>query len=151
MKKKILALLLALAMVFAFAACGSDNGDSANGGTPEAGGSATPDNGGETATGGKGVLRVGVKNAVVGFGYQDPLTNEYEGMEIDLAHMIADALGYDSVEFTTVTAATRTELLDSGDIDCVLATFTITEERKQSWDFSTPYYSDPITVLVEES
>ena len=151
MKKKILALLLALAMVFAFAACGSDNGDSANGGTPAADGSATPDNGGETATGGKGVLRVGVKNAVVGFGYQDPLTNEYEGMEIDLAHMIADALGYDSVEFTTVTAATRTELLDSGDIDCVLATFTITEERKQSWDFSTPYYSDPITVLVEDS
>lgn len=43
------------------------------------------------------------------------------------------------VEFTAVTAATRTELLDSGDIDCVLATFTITDERKQSWDFSTPY------------
>ena len=55
------------------------------------------------------------------------------------------------VEFTTVTAATRTELLDSGDIDCVLATFTITDERKQSWDFTTPYYTDHVTVLVEDA
>lgn len=98
----------------------------------------------------RGVLRVGVKNAVPGFGYQDTLTNEYSGMEIDLAQMIADYLGVD-VEYTTVTAATRGELLDSGDIDCVLATFTITEERKESWDFTTPYYTDAVTVLVEDA
>lgn len=98
----------------------------------------------------RGVLRVGVKNAVIGFGYQDPLTNEYSGMEIDLAQGLADQLGVE-VEYTTVTAATRTELLDSGDIDCVLATFTITDERKQSWDFTTPYYTDHVTVLVEDA
>lgn len=98
----------------------------------------------------RGVLRVGVKNAVVGFGYQDTLTGEYSGLEIDLANKIAEELGVD-VEFTTVTAATRTELLDSGDIDCVLATFTITDERKESWDFTTPYYTDYVTVLVEDS
>lgn len=98
----------------------------------------------------RGVLKVGVKNAVEGFGYQDPLTNEYSGMEISLAKMIADYLGVD-VEYTAVTAATRTELLDSGDIDCVLATFTITDERKESWDFSTPYFTDHVTVLVEDS
>ena len=86
----------------------------------------------------RGVLRVGVKNAVLGFGFQDELTGEYSGMEISLAQKIAEYLGVD-VEFTAVTAATRTELLDSGDIDCVLATFTITEERKKSWDFTTPY------------
>ena len=71
-------------------------------------------------------------------------------MEISLAKMIADALGVD-VEYTAVTAATRTELLDSGDIDCVLATFTITDERKESWDFSTPYFTDHVTVLVEDA
>ena len=89
----------------------------------------------------RGVLRVGVKNAVLGFGFQDELTGEYSGMEISLAEKVADYLGVD-VEYTAVTAATRTELLDSGDIDCVLATFTITEERKKSWDFTTPYYTD---------
>lgn len=96
----------------------------------------------------RGTLRVGVKNAVIGFGFQDELTGEYSGMEISLAEKIAASLGVD-VEFTTVTAATRTELLDSGDIDCVLATFTITDERRESWDFSTPYYTDYVTVLVQ--
>lgn len=98
----------------------------------------------------RGVLRVGVKNAVIGFGYEDPLTGEYSGLEIELAKALAEKLGVD-VEFTAVTAATRTELLDSGDIDCVLATFTITDERKESWDFTTPYYTDYVSVLVEDS
>lgn len=98
----------------------------------------------------RGVLKVGVKNAVIGFGFQDTLTGEYSGLEISIAEKIADTLGVD-IEFTAVTAATRTELLDSGDIDCVLATFTITEERKQNWDFSTPYYTDYVSVLVENS
>ena len=97
-----------------------------------------------------GVLKVGVKNAVKGFSFQDTLTGEYTGLEDSLAEMIAEHLGVD-VEFTTVTAATRGELLDSGDIDCVLATFTITEERRKSWDFSTPYYTDYVSVLVEDS
>ena len=98
----------------------------------------------------RGVLKVGVKNAVKGFSFQDTLTGEYTGLEDSLAEMIAEHLGVD-VEFTTVTAATRGELLDSGDIDCVLATFTITEERKKSWDFSTPYYTDYVSVLVEDA
>mgnify|MGYP004519538141 FL=1 len=98
----------------------------------------------------RGVLKVGVKNAVKGFSFQDTLTGEYTGLEDSLAEMIAEHLGVD-VEFTTVTAATRGELLDSGDIDCVLATFTITDERKKSWDFSTPYYTDYVSVLVEDS
>ena len=98
----------------------------------------------------RGVLKVGVKNAVQGFSFQDTLTGEYTGLEDSLAEMIAEHLGVD-VEFTTVTAATRGELLDSGDIDAVLATFTITEERKKTWDFSTPYYTDYDSVLVEET
>ena len=98
----------------------------------------------------RGVLKVGVKNAVQGFSFPDTLTGEYKGLEDSLAEMIAEHLGVD-VEFTTVTAATRGELLDSGDIDAVLATFTITDERKKSWDFSTPYYTDYVSVLVEDS
>ncbi len=98
----------------------------------------------------RGVLRVGVKGDVTGFGFQDTLTGEYTGMEVELAALIADYLGVD-IEYTTVTAATRSELLDSGDIDCVLATFTITDERRESWDFTTAYYVDAVTVLVEDA
>lgn len=165
MKKK-LAILLAGVMVFSMlAACGSSSSSTAS--ETETTAEDTTEEGTEEAAEetaaadtewpedvqaiiDRGVLRVGVKSDVIGFGYQDPLTGDYSGMEIDLAQKIADALGVD-VEYTTVTAATRGELLDSGDLDCVLATFTITDERRESWDFSTPYYTDAVTVLVEDS
>jgi len=94
-------------------------------------------------------FRVGVKQDVYGFGYLDETTGTYSGMEIELGALLAEALGYDDVEYTTVTAATRGQMLDNGELDCVIATFTIKEERKLSWDFSTPYYTDAVTVLVE--
>ena len=99
----------------------------------------------------EGTFRVGVKQDVYGFGYLDETTGVYEGMEIDLGAMIAEALGYDDVEYTTVTAATRGQMLDNDELDCVIATFTIKPERKESWDFSTPYYTDAVTVLVENA
>ena len=147
----VLVLALALGCMFSLAACG--NKDSNTTDTPAANDTPAADDTedkDDAPAGGKGTLRVGVKSDVVGFGYQDPLTNEFEGMEIDLAKMIAEKLGYDDVEFTAVTAATRTELLDAGTIDCVLATFTITPARKESWDFTTAYYTDAVTVLVEK-
>ena len=158
MRKKFAALLAGVMSLVMLTACGGSTGSStaasstaassAAGSTAAASTTEWPEDVQEIVD--RGVLRVGVKNAVPGFGYQDPLTGEYSGLEIDLANKIAEYLGVD-VEFTTVTAATRGELLDSGDIDCVLATFTITDERKQTWDFTTPYYTDAVTVLVEDS
>ncbi len=98
----------------------------------------------------RGYLKVGVKNDVIGFSFQDPLSGTYKGMEVTLAEMIADSLDVD-VEFTSVTAATRGELVDSGDLDVSIATFTITPERIKHWDFSTGYYTDYVSVLVEKS
>ena len=135
--KKLFVLLLAALMLLSLAACGSDTAATEAPTAAPAAASAETVNADVQAIIDRGVLRVGVKNAVIGFGYQDPISGEYSGMEIDIAKALAAQLGVD-VEFTTVTAATRTELLDSGDIDCVLATFTITDERKQSWDFTTP-------------
>ncbi len=136
MKKftKVLALLLSVMMLLSLAACGDASDDAT----------------GVEAIKKAGVLHVGVKNAVKGFGFQDTVTGEYTGLEISIAELIAEELGVEC-EFTAVTAATRTELLDSGDLDCVIATFTITDARKESWDFSTPYYTDYVTVLVENA
>ena len=98
----------------------------------------------------RGVLRVGVKVDVPRFGYQNPATGEMEGMEIDLARMIAKDITGDenAVKFVNVTAQTRGPMLDSGEIDIIIATFTITEERKESFNFSRPYYTDEIGYLV---
>ena len=100
----------------------------------------------------RGELRVGVKSDVPGFSMQD-LSGDYAGMEVDLAKKIAEAMGLkaDDVSFTAVTAKTRGQLLDTGDIDMVLATFTITEERKNIWNFSSPYYTDAVSLLVKKN
>ena len=45
----------------------------------------------------RGVLKVGVKNAVQGFSFQDTLTGEYKGLEDSLAEMIAEYLGVDEI------------------------------------------------------
>ena len=98
-----------------------------------------------------GTFRVGVKQDLFGFSLLDQMSGEYEGFEVDLANLLAEALGYDDVELTTVTAATRGQMLDNNELDAVIATFTINDERKEQWDFSTPYYVDAVTVLVENS
>jgi len=98
----------------------------------------------------RGVLRVGVKVDVPRFGYLNPETNEMEGAEIDLSRIIADEILDDknAVRFVNLTAQTRGPMLDNGEIDLVIATFTITEERKLSFNFSRPYYTDELGYLV---
>ena len=106
-----------------------------------------------------GKLKAGVKKDVPGYGYLDPATNKYEGLEIDLCYQIAakifdvsydDAKSKDLVEFTDVTPKTRGPLIDNDQLDIVCATYTITDERKQSWDFSTPYRTDYIGLLIKK-
>ena len=96
-----------------------------------------------------GVLKVGVKADVEGFGYQE-LTGEYSGLEIDLAHKMAEVILGDAnaVEFTAVTAKTRGPLLDTGELDMVIATFTIKADRIVQYDFSKPYFVDAIGLMV---
>lgn len=99
-----------------------------------------------------GKLRVGVKADVPNFGLQDAATGEFEGMEIDLAYALAEQMGLsrDAVVFEPVTAKTRGPLLDNGQLDVVIATFTIKPERLEQWNFSNPYYQDEIGLLVKK-
>lgn len=145
--KKIMATLLAVTMLGVLGGCTKT-------GTSEAGGSAT---GGIQKIKDAGVLKVGCKIDVPSFGLQNTATGEYEGVEIDLAYEIAgkifdctaaEAKEKKLVAFQGVTAKTRGGLLDSGEIDLVIATFTVTEERKESWNFSTPYYTDAVGLMV---
>lgn len=100
----------------------------------------------------RGVLKVGVKVDVPYFGYQNPDTNELEGMEIDLARALAkELLGDESkIDCQAVTAKTRGPLLDNNEVDIVIATFTITEERKLSYNFTEPYFTDGIGFLAKK-
>ena len=97
----------------------------------------------------RGKLMVGVKADVPGFGYQE-LDGAFEGLEIDLAHKLAEVIlgDADAVSFEAVTAKTRGPLLDTGELDMVIATFTIKPDRILQYDFSKPYFVDAIGLLV---
>jgi putative glutamine transport system substrate-binding protein len=101
----------------------------------------------------KGVLKVGVKVDVPKFGYKNPETGQIEGFEIDLSKQVAKKIFGDEnkVEFQAVTAKTRGPLLDNGEVDMVAATFTITEERKKSYNFSDSYLKDGVGLLVKKN
>lgn len=169
MKKKLLSTVLALAMTVSLAACGSsttdsttsDQGTSSDQTTTE---ESTTETGDSVAADvqkiiDRGVLKVGCKTDIPNFSLLNTATDEYEGFEDDLAYEIAgvifgvtadEAKEQDLVEFQGVTAKTRGPLLENGEIDLVIATFTITDERKETYNFSTPYYTDAVGLLVNK-
>ncbi|MCQ2492183.1 MAG: transporter substrate-binding domain-containing protein [Lachnospiraceae bacterium] len=108
----------------------------------------------------RGQLIVGVKTDVPGFGYYDKETKEYSGKEIDLSYQIAakifdttvdEAKSQNLVEFVQATVENRSTLLVEDTVDLVIATFTITDERKEMFAFSDSYYSDYIGIMVKKS
>ena len=100
---------------------------------------------------GRGTLRVGVRDDIMNFGHLNETTGKYYGLEIDLAAEMADRLGYSDVEYVTVTPDTRKDMLLNGEVDCIVATYSIAESREENFDFSEPYYTDSTVVVVEKS
>lgn len=143
--KKALVLALALTLIvgaFALVGCAKKAE------TPSTGGSTLPAE--IQAIKDRGTLNVGVKVDVPNFGYKDPATNEIDGLEIDLARKIAEKIiGADfKLNLVPVTADTRGAMLDNGQLDIVAATFTIKPDRLEKWNFSNPYFTDEVGLLV---
>lgn len=151
------AVLRALASVAALAGAGALAGCGSSGAQ---GGSHSPESGSKlSAIKARGVLNAGVKKDVPGYGYYDPAARTYAGMEIDLCYQVAAAIfgvSYEEarerglVAFTDVTPKTRGPLIDNDQLDVVCATYTITPERTESWDFSTPYRTDYVGLMVKK-
>lgn len=108
----------------------------------------------------RGYLNVGCKTDVPGLSYYDETTDTWSGLEIELAYKTAADLFETSpeevkekelVHFTGVTVADREAVLESGDIDCMLATYTITEERAVRFALSDSYYTDYVGLMVKDS
>lgn len=99
----------------------------------------------------KGMLRAGVRTDVMDFAYRNQKTGRFYGLEIDLARELADRLGYEGVTYVPVTQQNREDVLLSGEADCIIACFTVTDDRRKRLDFSEPYYTDSLWLLVEDS
>ncbi|MGI6069679.1 MAG: transporter substrate-binding domain-containing protein [Blautia sp.] len=104
-----------------------------------------------SASKGSGTLKVGVRDDIMNFGYLNETTGKYYGLEIDLAYQLAEELGYENVEFQTVTPDNRKQTLLDGDVDCLIACYSIADTRLENFDFSEPYYEDFSRMMVEKS
>jgi glutamate transport system substrate-binding protein len=93
---------------------------------------------------------IGVKNDQPGLGYEDAVTNERTGFDIDIARWIAASLGFDEdqIEFQTIPSANREQAIVNGDIDFYVGTYSITDARKQQIDFAGPYFITGQGLLV---
>jgi glutamate transport system substrate-binding protein len=160
--RRLVAVLAALAV--AAAACGDDGDDGAatdDGDTTE---ETTEDNG-ETDAEGEfeegstmaqiqeaGVLRVGTKADQPLFGIEGP--GGWEGFDVEIANLIAEGIwgegGADNIEFQEAVSAVREEILVQDQVDMVVATYTINDERKEQVGFAGPYYEAGQDIMVEE-
>lgn len=99
---------------------------------------------------GRGRLVVGVDQNNYRFGYRDPGTGHLVGFEIDLAHEISRAIFGDpgKVQFRAVRTAEREQAVQTGAVDIVIRSMTMTCDRWQRVSFSTEYFSAGQAILV---
>lgn len=98
----------------------------------------------------RGRLIVGVDQSTYYFGFRDPSSVEIKGFDIDLAREIARRIfgDPDRIELQVVDASQREAALQSGQVDLVVRTFSITCARKKDVEFSTTYFYAHQRILV---
>lgn len=165
MKKKWLSLLLGAAMVLSLAGCGSSETaatakteteeNAAEEATAEEAENATEaEEGGETK-----VLKVAMECGYAPYNWTQPDdsngavpindSSDYAyGYDVMIAKKIAETLGYE-LQIVKLDWDSLVPAVQSGTIDCVIAGQSITSERLEMVDFSTPYYYASVVGLVK--
>lgn len=96
-----------------------------------------------------GTLKVGLEGTYPPFNYQDA-RGQLTGFEVDLAEALAEELGvkaaFQPTKWDGILAA-----LESRRLDVVINQVTISDERKQKYDFSTPYTVSGIQALTRKA
>ncbi|MFR8697104.1 MAG: transporter substrate-binding domain-containing protein [Bifidobacterium bifidum] len=101
--RRALAALAAVACAMSLAACGADE---------------------------SGKIRIGIKFDQPGLGFKKSGT--YVGFDVDVAKYVAKKLGYseDEIVWKEAPSKQREAMLQNGDVDMILATYSITDERR---------------------
>jgi glutamate transport system substrate-binding protein len=97
-----------------------------------------------------GKITVGTKIDQPGFGLLNPQTQKPEGFDVEIAKIIAGKLGIkaDDITWTETVSANREPFIQNGQVDIVVATYTINDTRKQVVDFAGPYYLAGQDIMV---
>ena len=151
MKKKILSILMAAAMllsVCALTACGSQEEPAPAEEGTETTETTEPAEAGEFTTVTEGVLTMSTNAAFPPY----EMTNdagEFEGIDVEIAQAIAEKLGLelqvDDMDFDAALMAAQ-----NGKSDMVMAGVTVNEERLAVMDFSDSYATGVQVIIVKE-
>ncbi|GAD84416.1 glutamate ABC transporter substrate-binding protein [Nocardia asteroides NBRC 15531] len=96
-----------------------------------------------------GKLTVGIKFDQPGLGLRNT-DGTYSGFDVEVAKYVGDKLGVkpENITFKEAPSAQRETLLENGQVDYVVATYSITDKRKEKVDFAGPYYVAGQDLLV---
>ena len=155
-KMKLWRTLLAMALAVAalgVAACGDDDDDDGGGNGGGGGGGQTeeaqqfPAGSTMAKIQDRGEITIGVKYDVPPFGLKNPQSGEIEGFDVDMGNLIAEELGVEP-KFVEAISDNRIPFLQQGEVDLILSTMTINQERDTEIEFSEPYYVARGRILV---
>lgn len=96
-----------------------------------------------------GRITVGVPFDQPGLGMKNP-DGTMSGLDVDIARYIGQHLGYspDDITWLETPPGQREMLIRNGQVDFIVATYTITEARKQKIGFAGPYLTAGQSLLV---
>ena len=96
-----------------------------------------------------GKLVIGTKFDQPGLGLKKP-DGTMTGFDVDVAKYVAKELGYseDRIEWKESPSGQRETLIQNGQVKYIVATYSITDKRKEKVDFAGPYLITGQSLLV---
>jgi L-cystine transport system substrate-binding protein len=151
LKKSKISLIMTVSIIVLLAAvlgaCGSKNEKGASSASSESQSSASA---GESnlldQVKSAGVLKVGLMGTYAPYNFLNE-NKEIDGFDADIAKEIAKRLGV-KVEFAPQEFSGLIPSLQAGKIDAIISQVTITDERKQQIDFTQPYITNSVKIIV---
>lgn len=100
----------------------------------------------------QGRIKIGVKKDQPGIGFQAPGADAPEGFDIEMAKIVAAKLGIEpeNIEWVETVSKNREPFLQNGTVDLVLASYSITDERREVVGQAGPYYVTGQQLLVRD-
>ncbi|SFR97310.1 amino acid ABC transporter substrate-binding protein, PAAT family [Agrococcus baldri] len=97
-----------------------------------------------------GSITIGTKFDQPLFGLVGPDGNPV-GFDVAVGSLIAAELGipYENIEWVETVSANRETFIENGNVDIVVATYTINDARKEKVDFAGPYYLAGQALMVQ--
>jgi glutamate transport system substrate-binding protein len=97
-------------------------------------------------------IKVGVKFDQPGIGNKNSSTNKVEGFDIEMAKIVSGQLGIseDRIEFVETVSKNRELFIQRGTVDVVIASYSITDKRKEVVGFAGPYYQTGQDLLIRK-